>query len=140
MKKYIALFFALFCLATFNSYGQETSGSSSLMDEVMTKHDEVMTLMPSTVRLIGQLESILETSSDKAAVENAIDGLKNANKAMSDWMQGFGNRFSAEEMYKGAPLTSEKKQWLAEEKNKVIELNQLIDQSIAQANAVLGNK
>ena len=139
MKK-LAMFLALSCALTFSTYSQDTTASNSAMQEVMTLHDEVMTLMPSTVSLIGQLESILDSSSDKAAVQNAIDGLKNANKAMSDWMQGFGTRFTAEEMYKGVPLTTEKQQWLAEEKNKVIELNQLIEQSIAQANAVLGNK
>ena len=140
MKKKFAMLLALIIALTFSTYGQDTMASDSAMQEVMTLHDEVMTLMPSTVRLIGQLESVLDSSSDKVAVQNAIDGLKDANGAMSDWMQGFGTRFTAEEMYKGAGLSTEKKQWLAEEKNKVLELNQLIEQSIAQANAVLGNK
>ena len=140
MIKRIATFLALSVALTFSTYSQDSSASNSAMEEVMTLHDEVMTLMPSTVRIIGQLESILDSSTDKAAVENAINGLKDANKAMSDWMQGFGTKFTAEEMYKGAPLTAMKQEWLVEEKSKVIELNQLIEQSIARANAVLGNQ
>ena len=134
------MFLALSCALSFNTYSQDNTASNPSMQEVITLHDEVMTMMPTTVKLIGQLESMLDSSSNKSAVQKAIDELKNANKAMSDWMQGFGTRFTAEEMYKNAPLTSEKKQWLAEEKNKVIELNQIIEQSITQANAVLGNK
>ena len=140
MIKKLAIFLALSCALSFSTYSQDDTASNPSMQEVITLHDEVMTMMPTTVKLIGQLESMLDSSSNKSAVQKAIDELKNANKAMSDWMQGFGTRFTAEEMYKNSPLTSEKKQWLAEEKNKVIELNQIIEQSITQANAVLGNK
>lgn len=37
---------------------------------------------------------------------------------MMNWMQGFGERFTADEMMKGKVLSEEKKIWLHEEEKK----------------------
>ena len=67
--------------------------------------------MGKTIYFIGQLETKAKAEGSSAKYEMAIEDLKLSNKAMVDWMHGFGNRFDADEMYKGKSLSNQKKKW-----------------------------
>jgi len=56
---------------------------------------------------------------------------------MMDWMKDFGDRFNHEEILEGKELTEEKQQWLNEEEEKVKEVKEKINGSIARAEALL---
>ncbi|CAN0593892.1 unnamed protein product [Ectocarpus sp. 12 AP-2014] len=59
---------------------------------------------------------------------------------MMDWMQGFGDRFDADEILNGKDLTDEKKKWLLEEEEKVKQVKENINSSIANAEKILSKK
>ena len=103
----------------------------------MTAHDEVMAKMPHLVKLINALQPKADSTKTGQKHQDAIDGLKSSNKSMMTWMQGFGNRFTADEMLKGKALSEEKQQWLAEEKKKVEALDKKITSSIKKAEKLL---
>ena len=110
------------------------------MENVMTIHDEVMNKMGDIVSLVGKLQSsTIDSSSVGKAKLVAIEDLRTSNKAMADWMQGFGERFTADEMMKGKKLSVQKQQWLAEEEIKVVQLRDQVNNSIATAQKLLEN-
>ncbi|MEO1010437.1 MAG: hypothetical protein AAFX53_03975 [Bacteroidota bacterium] len=106
------------------------------MEEVMALHDEVMEKMPQTAKLIGKLQT-KNQAGPQSNYTDAIESLRAANKSMVDWMQGFGQRFTADEMMKGKKLSELKQKWLLEEEVKVHALREEIYGSIANAEAVL---
>ena len=67
----------------------------------------------------------------------AMKDLQEANRSMMDWMQEFGDRFDADEILNGKELTDEKKQWLEEEEEKVKQVKENINSSIANAEKIL---
>ncbi|NAS10754.1 hypothetical protein [Poritiphilus flavus] len=140
MKKKFILSLLIACGIFYVGMAQEAASNTANMKEVMGLHDEVMEEMPKLVRLIGQLETKAQNSSDSQKYLDAIDDLKKANTSMMSWMEGFGKRFTADEMYKNRGLTAQKQQWLVEEKKKVIELREEIYGSLKQANSVLEEK
>lgn len=113
---------------------------SSEMQQVMEKHDEVMEKMPELVKLINNLQTVAQNSEDKAKYELAIEDLRGANKSMMNWMVGFGERFDADEMMKGKELTTQKKEWLLEEKIKVVALEEEIDSTMEKSKNLLDGK
>ena len=124
----ISLFFLFF-----SSYGQELTP----MQQVITAHDEVMAKMPNLVKLINALNPKVDSTKTGQKYQAAIDDLKTSNKSMMTWMQGFGSRFTADEMLKEKALSEEKQQWLAEEKKKIETLRKEITTSIKKANKLL---
>jgi len=56
---------------------------------------------------------------------------------MMDWMKGFGDRFTGEEIMKGKPLSDEKKALLDEEEKKVKALRDLMNSSIEKAQVLV---
>lgn len=133
MKKIIHFIFICLFLVTFSSYGQE----STPMQQVMTAHDEVMTKMPKLVKLINALQPKVDTTQSGQKHQHAINSLKSSNSSMMKWMQGFGKRFTADEMLKGKALSDEKKEWLAEENKKIEALRKEINASILKAELLL---
>lgn len=107
------------------------------MQQVMTAHDEVMTKMPKLVKLINALQPKVDTTQSGQKHQHAIDSLKSSNSSMMKWMQGFGKRFTADEMLKGKALSDEKKEWLAEENKKIEALRKEINASILKAELLL---
>jgi len=103
----------------------------------MTAHDEVMAKMPNLVKLVGKLKPKVDSTTIGQKYQAAIDGLKAGNTSMMNWMQGFGERFTADEMMKGKALSAEKKVWLEEEELKIEELRKEIDSSIEEAEKLL---
>lgn len=133
MKKIILFIFAFLFLVTISSYGQE----STTMQQVIAAHDEVMAKMPNLVKLINALQPKVDTTESGQKHQFAIDSLKSSNSSMMKWMQGFGKRFTADEMLKGKALSDEKKEWLAEEKKKIETLRKEINASIYKAELLL---
>ena len=70
----------------------------------------------------------------------AIKDLQEANRSMMDWMQGFGDRFDSEEIMDGKELSDEKKQWLKEEEEKVLQVKENINSSIERAEEILSKQ
>ena len=111
------------------------------MKEVMTVHDEVMPKMGQLGQMVGKLKAMENDSTEMGRqYQNAREDLQEANGAMMDWMQNFGNRFTPDEILNGAELSAEKKRWLDEEEEKVKELQGQIDSSIEKAEKLLGQK
>lgn len=107
------------------------------MEQVMAIHDEVMPKMGYLGKLVGQLKPMADSLGTNSPQAKAMRDLQDANKAMMDWMQSFGDRFDPEEIMEGQELSEEKKQWLNEEEEKMKEVKEKINSSIANAEALL---
>ena len=137
------LIIVLILIATpfFNSLAQESTEGMTQMQRVVKVHDTIMEKeMGKIIYYIGQLETKSKADNSSTEYDKAIEDLKLANKAMVDWMHGFGNRFDADEMYKGKPLTSQKKEWLKEEEIKLLEMKEQLESSIKAAQLLLDDK
>lgn len=135
MKKFILL--VTIVLTAFATSCKEEKESTQ-MKEIMAVHDEVMPKMGQFGKLVGELNGMENDSTEmgKQYKEARIE-LQDANKAMMDWMQNFGNRFTPDEIMKGAELPEQKKQWLDEEEEKVKALREQINSSIENARELL---
>ncbi|MBU3028102.1 hypothetical protein [Zobellia galactanivorans] len=138
MKNLFLLLTTVLVLGTPSVSAQNDAAEPTKMEEVMESHDRVMDKMPMVSKLISKLQTKANASYEKTKYENAIADLKNANKSMMTWMENFGKRFTADEMFKGKKLSAQKKKWLLEEEKKVALLDEEIDLSIAQAKTTLG--
>ncbi|ASV30470.1 hypothetical protein [Maribacter cobaltidurans] len=136
MKKYLIPI--LSCLVLFISCKEEKKEKApTQMEQVMAIHDEVMPKMGQLGKLVGQLKPMADSLGADSPEAKAMRDLQDANKAMMDWMQNFGNRFEPEEIMEGKELSEEKKQWLDEEEVEVKEVKEKINSSIANAEALL---
>ena len=118
---------------SFLGYAQEPTQ----MQRVITAHDEVMDKMPHLVKLVNKLNPMVDSTEAGQRNQNAIDDLKTSNKSMMTWMQGFGERFTADEMMKGKTLSDKKKVWLNEEEKKIKALHDQINSNIKKAEKLL---
>ena len=138
MKK---VFSILICTVLFLSFSckeeKKAPEGSSQMEEVMAIHDEVMPKMGTIGKLVGDLKAKVDTTEMGQKYEVAMKDLQDANTAMMDWMKDFGDRFNHEEILEGKELSVEKQQWLDEEEEKVKEVKEKINGSIARAEALL---
>jgi predicted transcriptional regulator len=103
----------------------------------MAVHDEVMPKMGTIGKLIGQLEDKIKETDNPEVLIEARTALREANKAMMDWMKGFGDSFEGDEIMKGKALTEEKQKILDLEEKKVEALRDQINNSIKNAEEVL---
>lgn len=137
MKSLFPVLMAALFFITITATAQDSEKVQTKMEEVMDAHDQIMDRMPELSKLIGKLETKADASNEKQKYQNAVKDLKSANKAMMDWMAGFGNRFEANEMYKGKALTEQKQKWLLEEEKKLSDLREEINLSIQQGQKLL---
>ncbi len=138
MKKIILL--ATIALTVFATSCNEKKESTQ-MKEVMAIHDEVMPKMGQLGKLVGELKGMENDSTEIGKqYKEARIALQDANKAMMDWMQNFGDRFTPDEIMKGAELSEQKAQWLDEEEEKVKSLKVQINSSIENAQGLLGKE
>lgn len=137
MKKYIFFFTSLLLTITFSCKDNPKSNAPTQMQEVIAVHDEVMPKMGTIGKLIRQLDAKIKESDSSDVLVKASQDLREANKAMMDWMKGFSNRFDTDEIMKGKTLTEEKKQFLNEEEAKVKALRDHINTSIKNAEKLL---
>lgn len=136
MKK--TLSFLIICLFVFVACKEEEKEKSpTQMEQVMAIHDEVMPKMGKLGKLVGQLKPMADSLGTDSPQAKAMRDLQDANKSMMDWMQGFGDRFEPEEIMEGRELSEEKKLWLNEEEEKMKEVKEKINSSIANAEALL---
>jgi len=112
----------------------------SKMENVMSIHDEVMPKMGTLGKLVGQLKPMADSLGVESAEAKAMTDLQEANRSMMDWMQGFGDRFDADEIMNGKELTDEKKEWLKEEEEKVQQVKENINSSIERAEEILSKQ
>lgn len=110
----------------------ENEGQSQ-MQRVMAVHDEVMPEMKTIANLVGELQPKVDSIGKGLEYGRAVKDLQDSHKAMFDWMKGFGERFTHDEILNGAPLSEEKQRWLDEEEEKVKELKEQILGSIERA-------
>lgn len=137
MKK-ILLVLCIASLISLTSCKEEKKTEEpSRMEHVMKIHDEVMPKMGTLGKLVSQLKPMADSLGAESIEAKAMKDLQNANKAMMDWMQGFGTRFDADEIMKGKELTEEKKKWLLEEEEKVNKVKTDINSSIERAEEIL---
>ncbi|MEX0274630.1 MAG: hypothetical protein AB3N16_09655 [Flavobacteriaceae bacterium] len=108
-----------------------------LMQEVMELHDSIMAKMPRTVNYINQLQAKAQNTAETPEIRTAITHLKKANQSMTDWMQGFGKQFSADEMFGKKALSKEKIHILEQEKIKILAVGEQIKASMEGAEKVL---
>ncbi len=137
MKRLRPIVLTIAFLLSFLSYSQKTEQEATQMEQVMEYHDVVMSKMPDLVKLIGKLQAKVDSTKIGQKHQAAIDNLKESNKSMMSWMEGFGKRFDAEEMMKGKELTTEKLKWLSEEEKKVKALQKEINSSMKKAEKLL---
>ena len=142
MMSTIKVFVCLLTMLLFSAstlLAQSVKKLPTKMDSVMSAHDEVMDQMPELAKLISKLEVKAKEMkpNNQQAYLSASDDLKAANTAMMNWMIRFGERFKADEMYKGKPLTAQKEIWLLEEEQKIAQLRHQVEQRIKQAQKLL---
>ncbi|MEP3372297.1 MAG: hypothetical protein ABJL43_16590 [Maribacter dokdonensis] len=131
---------AIFISFTSCKESEKTETETSKMSEVMAIHDEVMPKMGTLGKLVGQLKPMADSLGVESVEFKAMKDLQEANRSMMDWMQGFGDRFDADEILNGKDLSDEKKKWLLEEEEKVKQVKENINSSIANAEKILSKK
>ena len=132
---------AIATLITFTSCKETKKAEEpSKMENVMSIHDEVMPKMGTLGKLVGQLKPMADSLGAESVEAKAIKDLQEANRSMMDWMQGFGDRFDSEEIMDGKELSDEKKQWLKEEEEKVLQVKDNINSSIERAEEILSKQ
>lgn len=137
LKLTLALAVVLFTATNCKNENKEAAKEKSQMQEVLAVHDEVMPKMGTIGNLISQIDDKLKDTDSIEALTKANQDLKDAHKAMMDWMKGFGERFDSEEILKGKALTDEKQRFLDEEEIKVKALRDKMNSSIKNAEDLL---
>jgi hypothetical protein len=127
----LSLFLTLSCA--------EKKETDTRMQEVIAVHDSVMPKMGQIGQLISQLKPLADSTTNDSRYQDAISDLQQANTAMMDWMQGFGDRFDYAEIQEGKTLSAQKSEWLDEELVKVKEMARAMNESISQAESLLKN-
>lgn len=107
------------------------------MQEVIAIHDEVMPKMSDISKLVAELKPMADSTEAGMKYMSAMKDLQAAHRSMMEWMQGFGSRFDSDEILNGKELSEEKRAWLLEEEQKVIQLKEDINGSIERAEALL---
>ncbi len=140
MNKYLIVFaFLAFasCKQEKKEEQQQAMEGPSQMETVMAIHDEVMPRMSDISSLVADLKPKVDSSEMGIQYETAMKDLQTAHTAMMDWMRGFGDRFTSDEILNGAELSDQKQKWLDEEEEKVKALRDQINSSIENARKIL---
>lgn len=140
MKNYVYLTILLLTLSFSCKEKEKEVEGSSQMEQVMAIHDEVMPKMSTLGKLVGELNTKIDTTEMGLKYEAAMKDLQAAHNSMMDWMKGFGDRFDSDEILNGKALSDEKQKWLDLEEVKVKDLKEQINSSIANAEALLGKE
>jgi hypothetical protein len=128
---------AVLSLLVFQACKEKETKTLSQMKEVMAVHDEVMPKMGTIGKLVAELKPKVDSTETGMAYDKAMKDLQEAHKSMMDWMKGFGDRFTSDEILNGAALTPQKQEWLNEEEKKVRALKLQINTSIENAEKLL---
>ncbi|WP_291864927.1 hypothetical protein [Maribacter sp.] len=138
MKKYTPILIALIALIyTSCKEEKKVPQEPTQMQQVMAIHDEVMPKMGTIGKLVSTLKPMIDSTETGAQYDIAMKDLQKANKSMMEWMQDFGSKFDSDEIINGKKLTPEKQVLLDIEEAKVKEVANLMNTSIANAEALL---
>ncbi len=138
MKKNLILLLAIITLINISCKEEKKVATEpTQMQNVMAVHDEVMPKMSEIGKLITSLKPMADSTETGLQYRETINELKNANKSMMDWMQGFGDKFDSDEVLSGKALSPEKQNLLDIEEEKIKEVANLMNSSIAKAEALL---
>jgi hypothetical protein len=133
----------LFSLLLFLSFSckdekkTEMKASTIQMKEVMAIHDQIMPEMGKFGPLVGELSSKEDSTEIGLKYKSAREDLQAAHNSMMKWMQDFGNKFDSDEILNGKELSEQKQKWLAEEQEKIKNLEEEINRSVENAKALL---
>lgn len=138
MKKYFLILLTISAF-TFTSCKEEKKAPEgpTQMQQVMAVHDEVMPKMGTIGKLVSTLKPMVDSTETGMQYGKAMKDLQNANTSMMEWMQGFGSNFDSDEILNGKELTPEKQNLLNTQEVKVEKVAELINSSIANAEALL---
>jgi len=136
-KHFFTLLTILLCTITACKDKKKASEGPTQMQQVMAIHDEVMPKMGEIGKLVNTLKPMVDSTETGLQYEKAMNDLQNANKSMMDWMQGFGSKFDSDEILNGKELSDEKLNLLNKEEESVKKVANLINTSIANAEALL---
>ncbi len=139
LKNWIVIIAVLLCFGGCKEPKKE-SGANPRMSSVMAQHDAMMLKMGTIGKLAAELKPRVDSTKQGQEYAGALADLQEANQAMMDWMQGFGDRFNPDEIINGKELNAQKKGWLREEAEKMEALTMKINSSIARAESILGNE
>lgn len=109
----------------------------TLKSEVLKVHDEVMPKMGKINTLITELKDKVDTTEMGRSYEKAKLDLEDSHEMMMTWMKDFGSNFSGTI---AKDSLAKKIQLLKEEDTKVNELKEKINQSIKNAEELLGKQ
>ena len=119
---------------------EQTSAEDQInMKMVMEVHDQAMPQMGALAQLTARIKTQRDLDTTDLVLTQSMKDLQDAHTLMMDWMKGFGAQFTAEEIMKGAPLSPEKQALLNQEYDKVLQVQQAMQQSMARARAILGD-
>lgn len=136
MRFFIPLLTTLLLLTT-SCQEQKANKSEEQMKQVMALHDEVMPKMSTISTLVAELKPLADSLGTESEYHSAMTDLQEAHHSMMDWMKGFGERFTPDEIMNGAPLSEEKTKWLDEEETKMEEVKLKMESSIDRAKQLL---
>ena len=117
---------------------ETSSKENGQMSKVMAIHDEVMPKMGKIGQLVGQLKPMADTTAQGKQYEKAMKDLQTANESMMKWMRDFGDQFDSDEIMNGKELTEQKKLMLNVEEENIKAVKKLIESSIQNAEALIG--
>jgi len=137
MKKIVALLIVLLVFTMSCKNEKKETKETTRMERVIAVHDEMMPKMGTLGSLINKLKPKIDSSAVGKQYKAAENDLEDAYNYMMDWMKGFGDRFDSDEIMKGKALSKEKEALLIEEEKKVNIMRDKINQSIANAEALL---
>ena len=139
MKYTFSLLSAFLILVSY-SCKQEKKDDANKMAEVIAVHDQLMPEMGTLTKLIGELNSKVDSTEIGIKYEAAKKDLQNAHKSMMDWMKGFGDNFDSDEILNGKALSPDKQKLLEEERDKIEEIKKRMESSIERAEDLLNSQ
>lgn len=139
MKYTFSLLSAFLILVSY-SCKQEKKDDANKMAEVIAVHDQLMPEMGTLTKLIGELNSKVDSTEIGIKYEAAKKDLQNAHKSMMDWMKGFGDNFDSDEILNGKALSADKQKLLEEERDKIEEIKKRMESSIERAEDLLNSQ
>jgi hypothetical protein len=139
MKSTISLAAFFLVLISF-SCKQENRDGTEKMTQVIAEHDVLMAEMGTLTKLVGELNSKVDSTETGMKYDSAKKDLQNAHKAMMDWMKGFGDSFDSDEILNGKALSADKQKLLDQEMDKINEVKKLMKSSIENAEDLLGSE
>lgn len=127
--KHPAILLAFFLVCLFPLH-VAFADNSQLADEVMAIHDEAMAKMTHMHELKLQLQELEQSQGESVAITTAIDNLKSAHKGMMQWMRAYKAPKTEQELQTA-------KTYLLQEKEKIREVSEAINTSIAESEKIL---